>query len=124
MTDIHDLTKDEIRERTMEKFASMVYYVTNESLETFSLRMQVSWQYSIGGPFSLPKIRYLESVSMKISVLMYQQLIGIADPGFWTRFGVSYGLFLGALRSGATPNQLCKSSSPSGPTPLLGIIRS
>jgi hypothetical protein len=42
MTDIHDLTKDEIRERTMEKFASMVYYVTNESLDVFSLRMQVS----------------------------------------------------------------------------------
>ena len=57
----------------MEKFASMVYFVTTESLETFSLRMQ---------------------------------LIGIADPSFWTRFGVSYGLFLGALRSGATPNQL------------------
>jgi hypothetical protein len=53
----------------------MVYYVTNESLDTFSLRMQ---------------------------------LIGIADPSFWTRFGVAYGLFLGALRSGATPNQLCE----------------
>lgn len=33
------------------------------------------------------------------------ELIGIADPGFWTRFGVHYGLFLGALRSGATSNQ-------------------
>ena len=51
----------------------MVYFVTTESLETFSLRMQ---------------------------------LIGIADPSFWTRVGVSYGLFLGALRSGATPNQM------------------
>ena len=40
------------------------------------------------------------------------QLIGIADPSFWTRFGVSYGLFLGALRSGATPNQLSKLSFP------------
>ncbi|WVQ95274.1 hypothetical protein IAU59_002369 [Kwoniella sp. CBS 9459] len=73
LSDIHDLSKDELRERTMEKFASMVYFVTNESLETFQLRMQ---------------------------------LIGIADPSFWTRFGVAYGLFLGALRSGATPNQL------------------
>lgn len=71
--DIHDLTKEEIRERTMEKFAAMVYYVTHESLETFTLRMQ---------------------------------LVSIADPAFWTRFGVAYGLFLGALRSGATPNQL------------------
>lgn len=33
-------------------------------------------------------------------------LVGIADPAFWTRFGVHYGLFLGALRSGATPNQM------------------
>ncbi|WWC71218.1 uncharacterized protein I206_105171 [Kwoniella pini CBS 10737] len=73
LSDIHDLSKDELRERTMEKFASMVYFVTNESIETFQLRMQ---------------------------------LIGIADPSFWTRFGVAYGLFLGALRSGATPNQL------------------
>ncbi|KAK4690092.1 acyl-CoA oxidase, partial [Tremellales sp. Uapishka_1] len=52
LSDIHDLSKDELRERTMEK------------------------------------------------------LIGIADPSFWTRFGVAYGLFLGALRSGATSNQL------------------
>lgn len=37
-------------------------------------------------------------------------MIGIADPSFWTRFGVSYGLFLGALRSGATPNQLSASN--------------
>ncbi|WVO14615.1 hypothetical protein L204_102252 [Cryptococcus depauperatus] len=73
LSDIHDLSKDELRERTMEKFASMVYFVTHESLDVFSLRMQ---------------------------------LIGIADPSFWTRFGVAYGLFLGALRSGATPNQL------------------
>ena len=60
----------------------MVYFVTTESLETFTLRMQ---------------------------------LIGIADPSFWTRFGVSYGLFLGALRSGATPNQL-SGCSPFAPT--------
>lgn len=33
-------------------------------------------------------------------------LVGIADPAFWTRFGVHYGLFLGALRSGATSNQM------------------
>lgn len=41
LSDIHDLSKDELRERTMEKFASMVYFVTNESLEVFTLRMQV-----------------------------------------------------------------------------------
>jgi acyl-CoA oxidase len=52
MTDIHDLTKDEIRERTMEKFASMVYYVTNESLDVFSLRMQVSLGYTAWSTWS------------------------------------------------------------------------
>lgn len=41
LSDIHDLSKDELRERTMEKFATMVYFVTNESLEVFTLRMQV-----------------------------------------------------------------------------------
>ncbi|GAA5893105.1 hypothetical protein JCM5296_003074 [Sporobolomyces johnsonii] len=34
------------------------------------------------------------------------ELIGLADPAFWTRYGVHYGLFLGAIRSGATPNQM------------------
>ncbi|ODN77299.1 acyl-CoA oxidase [Cryptococcus wingfieldii CBS 7118] len=72
LSDIHDLSKEELRERTMEKFSSMVYFVTTESLEVFGLRMQ---------------------------------LISMADPSFWTRFGVAYGLFLGALRGGATPNQ-------------------
>lgn len=33
------------------------------------------------------------------------ELIAQADPAFWTRFGVHYGLFLGAIRSGATSNQ-------------------
>ena len=35
----------------------------------------------------------------------------MADPSFATRFGVAYGLFLGALRGGATPNQLSESNS-------------
>ncbi|WOO77293.1 Acyl-coenzyme A oxidase 2 [Vanrija pseudolonga] len=73
LSDVHDLSKDQIRERTMEKFASMVYFVTHESIDTFTKRME---------------------------------LVGIADPGFWTRFGVHYGLFLGAVRGGSTPNQL------------------
>lgn len=33
------------------------------------------------------------------------EVIGLFDPGFWTRFGVHYGLFVGAIRSAATPNQ-------------------
>ncbi|KAM0746136.1 acyl-CoA oxidase [Meredithblackwellia eburnea MCA 4105] len=72
LDDIHDLTKNQIRERTMAKFGSMVHYVVNERLDVFTKRME---------------------------------LIGIADPAFWTRFGVHYGLFLGAIRSGATANQ-------------------
>ncbi|MBW0492104.1 hypothetical protein O181_031819 [Austropuccinia psidii MF-1] len=72
LDDVHDLSKDQIRERTMAKFANMVHYVTTERLDIFTKRME---------------------------------LIGIADPAFWTRFGVHYGLFLGAIRSGATPNQ-------------------
>lgn len=76
LSDVHDLSKDQIRERTMEKFASMVYFVTHESIETFTKRME---------------------------------LVGIADPAFWTRFGVHYGLFLGAVRGGSTPNQLSES---------------
>ncbi|GJN92665.1 hypothetical protein Rhopal_005700-T1 [Rhodotorula paludigena] len=73
LSDIHDLTKDEIRERTMAKFASMAHYVTNESIPIFQQRMN---------------------------------LISTADPAFWTRFGVHYGLALGAVRSGGTSNQV------------------
>ncbi|PWN32021.1 putative pox1-acyl-CoA oxidase [Meira miltonrushii] len=70
--DIHDLTKDQTRQRTMAKIGSLVHCVTNESIEIFQKRMEV---------------------------------IGLFDPGFWTRFGVHYGLFVGAIRSAATPNQ-------------------
>jgi acyl-CoA oxidase len=28
------------------------------------------------------------------------EVIGLFDPGFWTRFGVHYGLFVGAIVSG------------------------
>ncbi|KAJ9110296.1 hypothetical protein QFC19_001699 [Naganishia cerealis] len=72
LADVYDLSKDEIRERTMEKFASLVHYVTSEPLDVFNYRMQ---------------------------------LISTVDPGFWTRFGVHFGLFLGAIRSGASPAQ-------------------
>ncbi|RCH91857.1 fatty-acyl coenzyme A oxidase [Rhizopus stolonifer] len=73
MDDIHDISKEELRERTMEKFRSMLYHLQNESVETFKRRMSI---------------------------------VSIVDPGFWTRFGVHYGLFVGALQSNATPGQL------------------
>lgn len=34
--DIHDLTKDQLRERTFEKIGSLVHHVTNESIEDVS----------------------------------------------------------------------------------------
>ncbi|KAI7875286.1 acyl-CoA oxidase [Lichtheimia hyalospora FSU 10163] len=34
------------------------------------------------------------------------EVISLIDPGFWTRFGVHYGLFVGALQSNASPGQL------------------
>lgn len=49
--DIHDLTKDEVRERTAEKFASMVYFFTSESIEAFQERMAL---ISIADPGKLP----------------------------------------------------------------------
>ncbi|GAA5860517.1 hypothetical protein JCM8547_000328 [Rhodosporidiobolus lusitaniae] len=73
LDDIHDLTKAQIRERTMAKFASMVHYVLNERIDVFQQRMNI---------------------------------VSLADPSFWTRYGVHYGLFLGAIRSGATANQM------------------
>ncbi|KAG0228921.1 fatty-acyl coenzyme A oxidase [Actinomortierella wolfii] len=72
MYDIYDLTKDEIRQRTMEKFRTIVHYVSAEPVPIFTMRMQT---------------------------------ISMIDPGFWTRFGVHYGLFFGALRGSATSAQ-------------------
>lgn len=55
----------------------------------------------------LLKFRVHFVVNERIDVFTKRmELIGIADPSFWTRFGVHYGLFLGAIRSGATPNQM------------------
>ncbi|EPQ29503.1 uncharacterized protein PFL1_02722 [Pseudozyma flocculosa PF-1] len=70
--DIYDLTKEQIRERTMQRIQRLAHYVTSESVDDFQKRME---------------------------------LMSLLDPGLWTRLGVHYGLFLGALRSGATPNQ-------------------
>ena len=67
-----NLTKDQIRERTMQRIQRLAHYVTSESVDDFQKRME---------------------------------LMSLLDPGLWTRLGVHYGLFLGAIRSGATPNQ-------------------
>ncbi|KAF9396533.1 fatty-acyl coenzyme A oxidase [Podila verticillata] len=72
MYDMYDVTKDEIRVRTMEKFRTIVHYVSAEPVPIFTMRMQT---------------------------------ISLIDPGFWTRFGVHYGLFFGALRGSATSSQ-------------------
>jgi hypothetical protein len=52
----------------------------------------------------------MSSFSKRLCAKLISQLIGMADPSFATRFGVAYGLFLGALRSGATPNQFSGSN--------------
>ncbi|WFD01322.1 acyl-CoA oxidase [Malassezia yamatoensis] len=70
--DIYDLTKDQLRERTIIKTHSILNWFTNENLDDFQARLAV---------------------------------ISVADPGFWTRFGVHLGLFSNAVRSGATSGQ-------------------
>jgi acyl-CoA oxidase len=41
MDDVYDLSKFEIRERTMEKFRSMLYHLQNESVDQFKKRMEI-----------------------------------------------------------------------------------
>jgi len=48
-------------------------------------------------------------------------LISIAEPAFWTRLGVHYGLFIGALQSQATPTQFSYWVSK-GALALNGVI--
>ncbi|KAF9955203.1 fatty-acyl coenzyme A oxidase, partial [Modicella reniformis] len=89
MHDIYDLTKDEIRARTLEKFRTIVHYVSAEPVPIFTLRMQS---------------------------------IALIDPGFWTRFGVHYGLFFGALRGSATSSQFSHWVSTKGALAMSGMI--
>ncbi|KAI8925260.1 acyl-CoA dehydrogenase/oxidase, partial [Entophlyctis helioformis] len=70
--DQHDLTLPQIRERTMQKVRRLAYYVANEPVSQFKLRMQV---------------------------------ITMLDPATWTRVGVHFGLFFGALQGSASPEQ-------------------
>ncbi|KAJ2455419.1 fatty-acyl coenzyme A oxidase [Coemansia sp. RSA 2336] len=48
----------------------------------------------------LASSRPLEETMVRMSI------ISVVDPGFWTRFGVHFGLFFGALQGQATPAQL------------------
>ncbi|KAG0221570.1 fatty-acyl coenzyme A oxidase [Mortierella sp. GBA43] len=89
MHDIYDLTKDEIRERTLEKFRTIVHYVSSEPVPIFTLRMQT---------------------------------ISLIDPGFWTRFGVHYGLFFGALRGSATSSQFSHWVATKGALAMNGMV--
>ncbi|KAF9363801.1 fatty-acyl coenzyme A oxidase [Mortierella sp. NVP85] len=89
MNDIYDLTKDEIRVRTLEKFRTIVHYVSSEPVPIFTLRMQT---------------------------------ISLIDPGFWTRFGVHYGLFFGALRGSATSSQFSHWVATKGALAMSGMI--
>ena len=85
----------------MTKFANMVHYVTTERLDVFTKRQAYEYHFpNIHGHFS-----YHPLTHSLLTNFDRMELIGIADPAFWTRFGVHYGLFLGAIRSGATANQ-------------------
>lgn len=99
LDDIHDLTKAQLRERTMAKFSSLTHYVVNEKVKSFI-------QFNPNQINHLPILTLAFPPKSQLDVFTKRmELIGIADPAFWTRFGVHYGLFLGAIRSGATANQ-------------------
>ncbi|OAJ42932.1 hypothetical protein BDEG_26323 [Batrachochytrium dendrobatidis JEL423] len=71
--DHSDLSLSQIRERTMQKVRRLAYYVANEPVRNFKMRMSV---------------------------------LTLVDPGTWTRVGVHFGLFFGALQGQATSEQL------------------
>ncbi|KAI7834896.1 acyl-CoA dehydrogenase/oxidase C-terminal [Kickxella alabastrina] len=48
----------------------------------------------------LATARPLEETMLRMTI------VSVVDPGFWTRFGVHFGLFFGALQGQATPSQL------------------
>jgi acyl-CoA oxidase len=57
---------------------------------------------------SMQKIRRMASYLTTESVNDFKirmQILTLLDPGSWTRIGVHYGLFFGALQGQATPEQ-------------------
>lgn len=57
---------------------------------------------------TMRKIRRLASFVRTESINDFKkrmELVSILDPASWTRLGVHYGLFFGALRSGCSPSQ-------------------
>jgi acyl-CoA oxidase len=90
LDDIHDLSKDEVRERTMEKFSTMV-----SPCSTFDRALAGSdvtprpaaRRSTLTSPdLFRGQVHYVTTESLETFALR-MQLIGIADPAFWTRFG-------------------------------------
>ncbi|KAJ1668112.1 fatty-acyl coenzyme A oxidase [Coemansia sp. RSA 1813] len=58
---------------------------------------------------AMSKVRRLADLAVSRPLdetMMRLSIISVLDPGFWTRFGVHFGLFFGALQGQATPSQL------------------
>ncbi|KAJ1726009.1 fatty-acyl coenzyme A oxidase, partial [Coemansia biformis] len=58
---------------------------------------------------SMSKIRRMADMTMSRPLdetMLRMSIVSVVDPGFWTRYGVHFGLFLGALQGQATPSQL------------------
>ena len=58
---------------------------------------------------TMQKVRRIASYLSRESVEKFRkrmEILAILDPGTWTRVGVHFGLFFGALRGGANAQQL------------------
>ncbi|KAJ2517761.1 fatty-acyl coenzyme A oxidase [Coemansia sp. RSA 1939] len=58
---------------------------------------------------AMSKVRRLADLAVSRPLdetMMRLSIVSVVDPGFWTRFGVHFGLFFGALQGQATPSQL------------------
>ncbi|KAI9503930.1 acyl-CoA dehydrogenase/oxidase C-terminal [Coemansia spiralis] len=58
---------------------------------------------------AMSKVRHLADLATSRPLeesMLRMSIISVVDPGFWTRFGVHFGLFFGALQGQATPSQL------------------
>ncbi|KAJ3300633.1 fatty-acyl coenzyme A oxidase, partial [Blyttiomyces sp. JEL0837] len=86
--DYHDLSFNEIRERTMQKVRRLAGYVSSEPIAHFKLRMEI---------------------------------LSYIDPQSWTRVGVHFGLFFGALQGQANAQQFSYWVSK-GALALNGVI--
>eukprot|EP00835_Amoeboradix_gromovi_P006128 NODE_668_length_5368_cov_0.471626.p1 type:complete len:663 gc:universal NODE_668_length_5368_cov_0.471626:5155-3167(-) len=115
---------DSEREKSSIKDDSLLLYL-NDGKKKWLLKLRIMLEIERDPNFKMSHIPHLSLVEERERVIkkfgwlrhfvtteplgdfrFRMSIMSVHDPSTWTRFGVHYGLFLGALQSGCTDSQL------------------